>query len=130
MSKEEFEEDPLLNAKLTKDIFDFVNNLSDTKKEEPNPIHKFNNGKGATLCGECYVIISEGLTEDLYCGKCKPNRWLNSLVESWQKRQREYEALAERHRDSEHTYKKYTYRAQATRDCWKELLTLTKKLEL
>lgn len=55
---------------------------------------------------------------------------LNSLVLFWQKRQREYETLAEKHRDSEHTYKKYTYRAQATRDCWKELLTLTKKLEL
>jgi hypothetical protein len=30
----------------------------------------------------------------------------------------------EKHRDSDHTYKKYTYRAQATRDCWKELLKL------
>ena len=49
---------------------------------------------------------------------------LNALVLFWQKRQREYEALAEKHRDSEHIYKKYTYRAQATRDCWKELLTL------
>jgi hypothetical protein len=49
---------------------------------------------------------------------------LNTLVLFWQKRQREYEALAEKHRDSEHTYKKYTYRAQATRDCWKELLKL------
>ena len=54
---------------------------------------------------------------------------LNSLVEFWQKRQRRYEALTEKHRDSEHTYKKYTYRAQATRDCWKELLSLIKKLE-
>lgn len=52
---------------------------------------------------------------------------LNSLVIFWQKRQREYEDLAEKHRDCEHTYKKYTYRAQATRDCWKELLTLIKK---
>ena len=49
---------------------------------------------------------------------------LNALVLFWQKRQREYEALADKHRDSEHIYKKYTYRAQATRDCWKELLKL------
>jgi hypothetical protein len=59
----------------------------------------------------------------------EPKQELNSLVESWQKRQKEYEYLAEKHRDSEHTYKKYTYRAQATRDCWKELLTFNKTTE-
>lgn len=31
------------------------------------PIHKFNNGIGATLCNECSKIITEGFTEDLYC---------------------------------------------------------------
>lgn len=31
------------------------------------PIHKFNGGLGATLCNECRVIITTGLTEDLYC---------------------------------------------------------------
>jgi hypothetical protein len=40
-------------------------------KEEPKPIHKFNNGRGATLCVKCYVIISEGITKELYCEKCK-----------------------------------------------------------
>ena len=35
--------------------------------EELKPIHKFNGGLGATLCNECNVIISEGLTDDLYC---------------------------------------------------------------
>lgn len=34
------------------------------------PIHKFNGGKGATLCHTCRVIISVGLTDDLYCNKC------------------------------------------------------------
>ena len=34
-----------------------------------NPIHKFNNGNGATLCHKCSKIISIGFTEDLYCGK-------------------------------------------------------------
>jgi len=38
------------------------------------PIHKFNSGLGATLCNECYVIISEELTEELFCEKCKPKK--------------------------------------------------------
>jgi len=33
------------------------------------PIHKFNNGQGATLCYKCSKIITEGLTEDLFCSK-------------------------------------------------------------
>ena len=37
----------------------------------PKPIHKFNNGLGATLCNKCYVIISIGMTEELYCNNCK-----------------------------------------------------------
>jgi hypothetical protein len=43
-------------------------------KEEPKPIHKFNNGRGATLCDKCFVIISEELTKELYCEKCKPQQ--------------------------------------------------------
>ena len=35
------------------------------------PIHKYNNGIGATLCHDCGVIISEGLTKDMKCEKCK-----------------------------------------------------------
>lgn len=31
------------------------------------PIHKFNDGRGATLCHTCKKIISEGMTDDLYC---------------------------------------------------------------
>jgi len=34
------------------------------------PIHKFNNGVGATLCHQCNCIISLGYTEDLYCKEC------------------------------------------------------------
>jgi hypothetical protein len=34
------------------------------------PIHKFNNGTGATLCNECSVIISTGMTDDLFCDSC------------------------------------------------------------
>lgn len=35
------------------------------------PIHKFNNGQGATLCHKCSCIISLGHTDDLYCKECK-----------------------------------------------------------
>lgn len=38
------------------------------------PIHKFNNSRGATLCHTCSVIISVGMTKDLYCEKCKPKQ--------------------------------------------------------
>ena len=38
------------------------------------PIHKFNNGRGATLCHQCSVIITTGLTDDLYCEECKDHR--------------------------------------------------------
>ena len=31
------------------------------------PIHKFNGGRGATLCHKCRAIITEGMTDDLYC---------------------------------------------------------------
>ena len=43
-------------------------------QEELKPIHKFNSGLGATLCNKCYVIISKGLTEELFCEKCKPKQ--------------------------------------------------------
>ncbi len=36
------------------------------------PIHKLNGGLGATLCHKCSIIISTGLTQDLYCDVCKP----------------------------------------------------------
>ncbi len=36
------------------------------------PIHKFNNGNGATLCHCCSKIINVGFTNELYCSdKCK-----------------------------------------------------------
>jgi len=44
------------------------------------PIHKFNGGRGATLCHECRVIIREGLTEDLYCEEHGGRPWKYKLV--------------------------------------------------
>lgn len=52
---------------------------------------------------------------------------LKSLFWKWQRRQVEYERLAEKHSANEHNCKKFTYKAVATRDCWKELITLLNK---
>ena len=49
------------------------------------PIHKFNGGKGATLCHKCSVIISEGLTEDLYCEKCEQKQHLIDMMQDDEK---------------------------------------------
>lgn len=35
------------------------------------PIHKFNNGNGATICCKCSVMISTGITDDLHCKECR-----------------------------------------------------------
>lgn len=45
------------------------------------PIHKYNGGVGATLCNKCSVIICTGLTKDLYCTKCKPMAYSESLYD-------------------------------------------------
>ena len=40
-----------------------------------NPIYKFNNGRGATLCHLCRTIITVGkLTNNLYCDRCLNER--------------------------------------------------------
>jgi len=38
------------------------------------PIHKLNGGIGATLCHLCSIIITTGLTQNLYCDKCLSER--------------------------------------------------------
>jgi len=52
---------------------------------------------------------------------------LKSLVEQWQKRQEEYVDIAYKNVDNAHANRKFTYKAMATRDCWKELITLLNK---
>jgi reverse gyrase len=40
-----------------------------------NPIYKFNNGRGATICHLCRTIITTGkMTNDLYCDRCLSER--------------------------------------------------------
>ena len=51
-------------------IHEFYGDIVKIVKEK-KPIHKLNGGIGATVCNKCYVIISEGYTDDLYCEKCK-----------------------------------------------------------
>ena len=43
-----------------------------TDKNRPRPIHKFNGGRGATICNKCRVVIREEFTDELYCETCKP----------------------------------------------------------
>lgn len=49
---------------------------------------------------------------------------LQSLVIKWQQRQEQYVDAAYKYVDDTHNNRKFTYKAMATRDCWKELLTL------
>jgi len=45
------------------------------------PIHKFNNGNGATLCHNCNVIVTYGMTNDLFCYNCQEKLFnLKNLV--------------------------------------------------
>lgn len=44
------------------------------RRKQLKPIHKFNGGRGATLCHECSVIITEGLHNILYCDVCKKKK--------------------------------------------------------
>lgn len=54
---------------------------------------------------------------------------LKSLFWKWQRRQIEYERLAEKYNTNEHNNKKFIYKAVATKDCWKELIALLNKSE-
>jgi hypothetical protein len=56
-------------------------------------IHKFNNGKGATLCNACRVIISTGLTSDVLCVECNDN--YSMLSQSFDSRYRVMQAVKE-----------------------------------
>ena len=49
---------------------------------------------------------------------------LQSLIVEWRQRQLHYQDVAEENITNEHTNRKFNYKAMATRDCWKELLTL------
>jgi hypothetical protein len=47
------------------------------------PIHKFNNGRGAMLCNSCRTIISTGpKTEELFCDKCKQKNHIIEIMKS------------------------------------------------
>ena len=45
------------------------------------PIHKFNNGRGAMICNGCSTIISTGpKTEELFCDKCKQKQAILDIM--------------------------------------------------
>jgi hypothetical protein len=35
------------------------------------PIHKFNNGRGATICHSCHGMINLGWSDEVLCNECK-----------------------------------------------------------
>ncbi len=49
---------------------------------------------------------------------------LKLLVNEWQERQINYETSANNFIEDHSNNRKFTYKAMATRDCWKELLKL------
>jgi hypothetical protein len=75
------------------------------------------------------IYMGEPLTQEVPLDAFeKGAEWENerilALVEKWRARQHHYQDIAEKYRENEHNYKKFTYKALATRDCWKELLSL------
>ena len=50
------------------------------------PIHKFNNGNGATLCHRCSKIINTGFTSDIYCDDdCKERYEIKEYYQQMEK---------------------------------------------
>ena len=45
------------------------------------PIHKFNNGEGATICQSCHGTINLGWSDEVLCNKCKG--YIESENEKW-----------------------------------------------
>jgi hypothetical protein len=78
-------------------------------KEEP---------KQGTMSEAIKQVISNQLKQETLEDKLK------ELVLEWQKRQEKYYDIAYENVDNVHTNRKFTYKAMATRDCWKELLKL------
>ena len=59
------------------------------------PIHKFNNGNGATLCHKCSAIISIGFTDDLYCKECRKETLEEYAERRFPSKMEMYEVLIE-----------------------------------
>ena len=64
---------------------------------------------------DCYTLVSKEKTLE---------HKLKLLVNEWQERQINYETSANNFIEDHSNNRKFTYKAMATRDCWKELLKL------
>ena len=82
-------------------------------KKEPNQIKCYCGHTTYCDCGPLEEPKQETLQDKL-----------KSLVNGWQQQQIQYETLAEHYVNDQHNNRKFTYKAMATRDCWKELLKL------
>ena len=69
-------------------------------------------------------VFQENHKKDFINGAKWQQDKLKSLVVKWRQLQLHYEEVAEDNIASEHNHRKFTYKAMATRDCWKELLKL------
>lgn len=93
------------------------------------PKERFGEFTSEASCQECEKSLEnckcteETLFSDNWeSNKVTPKEKLELLVHTWQQQQIQYEALAEKYKENEHNFKKYKYKAMATRNCWKELL--------
>ena len=93
------------------------------------PKERFDHFTSEASCQECEKSLEnckcteETLFSDNWeSNRATPKEKLEVLVHTWQQQQIQYEALAEKYKENEHNFKKYKYKAMATRDCWKELL--------
>ena len=58
------------------------------------PIHKFNNGEGATICKSCHGTINLGWSDEVLCSKCKG--YIESKSAKEQKEWKDLEDIMER----------------------------------
>lgn len=60
------------------------------------PIHKFNNGNGATLCHWCSNIINTGFTDALYCNEICESKHNSIPKEYYNKIEQQFNEIKER----------------------------------
>ena len=83
------------------------------------PIHKFNSGRGATLCNECRCTIAEAWVDKLICDQCAKTHIVDDTnsVSSWNYRvirtedgDEPWYAIHEVYYDDNHAVDGYTLR--------------------
>jgi hypothetical protein len=106
--------------------YDITRHNRFASKEEKRKINSIFHLENMVKVGQCIIPKSLQLIEEPTPRIEKQLEYfllgLHDLVNSWQQQQIQYETLAETHKENEHNFKKFKYKAIATRDCWKQLL--------